>query len=415
MGSGASSISTGAGMTDKAQFFAYQVLASDLERYTTFRRECEEKDEEAYCEDELAYLASLPSVYEAAIVEYEREFHLCRKPAVILHKLALLTEEDMAEYMTRFIEVVEHEEKVKRKSKAAGAKAADYSQSFSGSAADTKAEKEAAALMRGDADEEEEVNPYLQPPSASTPREHALLRASGKWHKYMAASDCYMYVHSISREVLSMRPAEYEEAAVGADSDVAGDGGEAAAIDPANGLATCDAAGLPAEVERIQAAGETVLVLDTSEEQVAKTFYSYKAVFEDVSSLTIPFAKGGAKRGDLMERCRKALVGAMKAGTTFALYLGATTWEHADFKKKLCKKDVFPLDTFTDSGRKLLRPALNPKYKLIFREEDLEEGQAVVRDGFNVVIISSLDPHVYEEALESTLPLGYMQPIFLRV
>ena len=142
-----------------------------------------------------------------------------------------------------------------------------------------------------------------------------------------------------------------------------------------------------------------------------------------------------------MERLRQTLVGAMKSGNTFVLYLGGCTYEHADWKKKLCKKDTFPTDTFTDSGRKLLKvhsdpdpnpnpnhspnhspnpnlvpqPSINPKYKLLYREADLEEGEAIIRDGFKVVVVSSLGPHAYEEALESTLPLGYMQPLYLRV
>ena len=44
------------------------------------------------------------------------------------------------------------------------------------------------------------------------------------------------------------------------------------------------------------------------------------------------------KREDVMERCRKKLVAALKTGGTFVLYLGSLTIEHADFKTKLCKK-----------------------------------------------------------------------------
>ena len=68
-----------------------------------------------------------------------------------------------------------------------------------------------------------------------------------------------------------MRPAEYEDepdTAAGA-GDVEGtDGAAAEKKDPANGLPSCSATELPAEVERIQNEGQTVLVLDPSEEQV---------------------------------------------------------------------------------------------------------------------------------------------------
>ena len=54
--------------------------------------------------------------------------------------------------------------------------------------------------------------------------------------------------------------------------------------------------------------------------------------------MTIPFAKSGLKRSDVLENTRKSLVAAIKRGSLFALYLGGTSIEHADWKKKLCKK-----------------------------------------------------------------------------
>lgn len=77
-----------------------------------------------------------------------------------------------------------------------------------------------------------------------------------------------------------------------------------------------------------------------------------------MSNLCIPFAKGGKKRQDVVEGCRKTLVGAIKTGATFVLYLGKdrrmllssvgngclfaghATAEHADWKTKLCKKVI---------------------------------------------------------------------------
>jgi len=50
-------------------------------------------------------------------------------------------------------------------------------------------------------------------------------------------------------------------------------------------------------------------------------------ICEDVSSLVVPFGKSGVKRQDVVERLRKSLVGAMKSGMVFALYLG--TEEHS--------------------------------------------------------------------------------------
>ena len=64
----------------------------------------------------------------------------------------------------------------------------------------------------------------------------------------------------------------------------------------------------------------------------------FACLFQDVTNLCIPFAKGGKKRQDVVEGCRRTLVGAMKTGSTFVLYLGSSSAEHADWKNKLCKK-----------------------------------------------------------------------------
>lgn len=129
--------------------------------------------------------------------------------------------------------------------------------------------------------------------------------------------------------------------------------------------------------------------------------------------MTIPFGVSGIKREEFTERCRKKLVGALKSGGTFVLNLGNVHSEHADFKTKLCKKDVFPKEVFIEGGRKLLQPDYDPKYKKIYREEDLESGQAIAREGFRVVIISTLDPYEFEALLEDCIPLGYLLPVYV--
>ena len=45
----------------------------------------------------------------------------------------------------------------------------------------------------------------------------------------------------------------------------------------------------------------------------------------------------------------------------------------------LLKKDVFPKEVFMGAGEKLLQPQYEPKFKAIFREPDLEAGQAIAR------------------------------------
>ena len=44
----------------------------------------------------------------------------------------------------------------------------------------------------------------------------------------------------------------------------------------------------------------TPLLIDRSESQVVRTFYTYKALLEDVSCLTVPFGKSGVKASDVM-------------------------------------------------------------------------------------------------------------------
>jgi hypothetical protein len=54
------------------------------------------------------------------------------------------------------------------------------------------------------------------------------------------------------------------------------------------------------------------------------------------------------------------------------------------------------------------------RYEEIFREEDLESGMAVSRDGFQFIVITSLSPYDYEKQLEDCIPLGYMVPIYIK-
>ena len=319
---------------------------------------------------------------------------------------------------------------------------ADYSKSFSGSAADTKAEKEAAALMKGEGGPEEAVkkesNPLLDAPEAAYSTfttnadlakryDRALLLSVGQWLKFFSNSGCYLYIHTCTKEVASVRPSSYDEdedkgggilteeelnnGRPGTGSDVAKGGEEVP-----EGVLTCTLKELPGMIDKVvNEDKKTPLILDPSEEGKVKTFFDYKYRVADASPLSIPFAKSGIKRGDAVESYRKTLVGALKAGTTFALYLGELTQEDANWKKKLCKKDSFPNETMVEAGRKLFSPPFEPRYKLIFREDDLEQGEIVLKgeENFRVVVISALKPKDYEAKLSESLALGYMQAVYV--
>lgn len=383
--------------------FAYKVLDSEAKRM----KEAVSRGE--YSCDEAPKFDKLRTTFIRAAEEYTSPIERCKCSSVVIFKYGALSDAEKDEYIKTVLERIIAREKERAKSQNQNAKNADYSQSFGGTAEDTRREKEAAALLRGtDSSEVQEEDAYLCPPDIVDHFERASLRAAGPWKRFMGAG-CYMYIHVLSREVVSIRPADYEDEPEEklVESNEAG-------VDPSNGLPSCDLTELLSAVERIiTEEKKTPLILDPLD-LGARAFFAYKGKLQDVSAVTIPFAKSGLKRTDLVEGCRRTLVSALKTGTTFALYLGAASIEHADWKKKLCKKETFPADTFTNAGAKLLQPVSDPRYKLLFREEDLEHGQAVARDGFRVVVISSLDPQEFRSKLEDSIPLGYMSPLYIR-
>lgn len=73
-------------------------------------------------------------------------------------------------------------------------------------------ENEYASLVRGDmGDTESNTLPILQPVECNNPEELAKLRSAGKWFRYLGAKGCYLWIHSLTREVTPLRPADYVE------------------------------------------------------------------------------------------------------------------------------------------------------------------------------------------------------------
>jgi hypothetical protein len=323
-----------------------------------------------------------------------------------------IQESDRHEFISNFKNALEDRELLVKKN----SPNMDYSKGFSGTKADTDTEKDfAKVLLNGTSlnDDGQYFShfPILRPPIIKHPEEETALRKCGVWVRYLGASGCYMYCHNLTRAIVSVRPEDYIET----DENLNDKNNAEEVRDPANGLLSCALVDLPATIEQLRASGnnKTPLILDGTKENLCLTFYSMKAMLADVSQLVVPYAISGLKRTDLMEKCRVKLVGAMKSGSTFALYLGSCTIEHADFKTKLCKKDVFPIEIFQTSGERMLIPKREPIYKCLYREEDLEHGIAVLREGFKVVCISSCDPYEYEQLLSDSIPLGYMIPIYV--
>lgn len=423
------------------ELFAFCIAKAEYERLNYRQRALQDDEDDSpflrlppNMTDELIQ-SRLINVFNMAKQEYHLKFpDECRNPLVILHRYTSMKDDEKESFHNNFIEAVllREEARSKAAAKNASSAATDYSKSFGGTAEDTKKEKDAAALMRGEGNEGSGGNDadshsdLLAPPKIDKSSEFfewemAFLRKNGVWKRFLGSIGCYLYINVLSKEVLSIRPSAYDEALDPQPTDSANnasEGGDPELLkrinDPANGLKRVKVEDLLAEVERIVSEEKkTPLIIDTSKEQISRTFFSYKGHLEDVSPLSIPFAKSALKRGDLMERCRKTLVRALKTGQTFALYLGEVSIEHADFKKKLCNKTVFPLDTFTNAGLKLLMPESEPRFKAIFREEDMESGQCISREGFKVVVITSLNPYDYEALLSDCIPLGYCLPIYL--
>lgn len=311
-------------------------------------------------------------VIAGATKEAELPLAECRCPAVVLFKHSQLSEDEKEEFSKAILEAAI----AKDQATTSQHKAVDYSQTFGGTEADHNKEKDAAEILRGEPAASDAG--ILTQPDMVHPSEHEALKAAGKWKKFLSASGCYLYVNSLTRDTVAVRPDDFEDDAADQASQQQSSSGEP--VDPANGLPSVLLTELPAMVDHIvNELHKTPLILDTSESQVARTFYSYKANLADASALTIPYGKSGVKKEDIMDRCRHVLVNSMKKGQLFALYLGTTSIEHADIKGKLCKKDCFPKETFIKSGRALLEPDYDPRYKHIYREEDLESGQAIAR------------------------------------
>lgn len=384
-----------------AAAFAGSIVADEFEKLKSLRSEDG---------GEALLFTKLSALYLSAQSEFDAPLQNCRVPSVIAFKYSRMDSVLQKEFGENVVGAVLRLQK-KISSQSMPEKKADYSKSFGGTAEDTQKEKEAAELMRGKESVVEcvEDDVFLIKPSIESTAERDLLRNIAPWKKFLASSGCFMFVHTLTKEIASLRPNDYEdEIEVEKSSEV-----EEVKKDPANGLPSTDFVNILSEIDRIVTEEKkTPLLLDASGN--LRSFFEYKGRMEDVSGLSVPFGISGIKRSDVIENCRKSLVGAMKTGSTFALYLGPVTGEHADWKKKLCKKDSFPVEVFTNAGAKLLQPTNEPRYRLLFREADLEHGQAVVREGFRVVVISTLDPYSFEPQLEDTLPLGYMSPLYVR-
>lgn len=244
----------------------------------------------------------------------------------------------------------------------------DYSKSLSGTAEDTAKEREAAELMRGDATAEED-DPLLLRPLVLTPGEHQELEARGKWLKFMGSAGCFLYIHSLTRELRSTRPEAFVEEKVASKNS----------RDAYNGLPTVDLTALPAEIERIVSEErKTPLVLDASEDRKVATFYSFKGVLVDGTKLALPVRdKARPKPKAWLEEARAKAVVAMKRGVTLAVDLGEAEGSKAPLVSQWCKADGLRKELFNEAGKSLARNKM--ALGKMFRDDEKEYGECIVR------------------------------------
>jgi hypothetical protein len=283
------SVGTGRSPTNRSspEYFAFKVLQAEYER----SKEQAAFDEENDCfsstipSDEPFYYQRMVSVYHEALAEFGRPIEQCRCPSVILHVYNTMDSEQKKIFHQSVLDSALAREKVVAKKAEANSKVADYSQSFGGTAADTKNEKEAAAILRGetggnDDEEQSHLYPFLAPPNIEHSYDQQQLRRCGKWGRVLGGTGCYLYLHYLTKEVVSIRPEDYEEDEAGTS---ASDGGTTAVEvrDPANGLRRVDLADLQREVERIVQEGKkTPLLIDNSKSGAVRAFYTYKGLLE---------------------------------------------------------------------------------------------------------------------------------------
>jgi hypothetical protein len=211
----------------------------------------------------------------------------------------LLTDELKKEYHKEMINIILNETNKltttasSSSSSSSSSKVDDHSKSFGGTAEDSKVEKEAAKLLRGDNITSDNKNSKILPPMKINPFDERLLKNYGKWLKFDNGT-CIMYINSLTKSLVSNKPDNFdEEDNFISNSTVAGNvllGN--IELSNTNGLPSCAIENILEYIDNIvQNEKKTPFIIDTSEDHKLRTFFSYKAILEDVSSLVIPFAK----------------------------------------------------------------------------------------------------------------------------
>jgi len=163
---------------DSAEYFAFKVLQGEYERSKEILAEAEAEGETACVigTDEPFYYQRMSCIYSDALLEKDNPIEDCKCPSVVIYKYLNMTPQERTDFHTAILDSAALKEKAVAKKQAVLNKVQDYSQSFGGTAADTKNEKEAAAILRGEessAESQEEENNLLYPLLAKPYVEHS--------------------------------------------------------------------------------------------------------------------------------------------------------------------------------------------------------------------------------------------------
>ena len=200
-----------------------------------------------------------------------------------------MSEEELSSHKRRVREAAEKREKKRKRDMNKAIKANDYSKSFSGTAADTSKEKEFADLTNTSGGKEVlEENPYLAPVGGSEAELQKLRENPLGWCKLMGANDCIIYLNCFTHELTGLRPESFVDVTShGVDDKNAPQTVE----DLAMGLQIVESDDLLDNIEDAIENRKTTLVLDTSGDDVLKTYFTYKGVLCDLSDLAKPLGQ----------------------------------------------------------------------------------------------------------------------------
>lgn len=199
----------------------------------------------------------------------------------------------------------------------------------------------------------------------------------GKWYRFLnAKGDCNVYVHNYTCDITATKPDNFSELT-----------SEEKVILNKLGIYVQD---LPEKLCKIYDKQKAIPIVYGSKEccEALKLFAEYAKEWELMN--VEPLKKVNPKS---LEDCRKNIVNAMKLGKWLMVYLGDVIPELGE---KICttkNRNTFPIGLWQWGG--LNSGMVKEK---IYRDEDTEGGQYVVRDGFRICVVLMYDSLMFEHS-----------------